>query len=190
MKQKSENRSVRRTKKLLINHLIGLLKQKPINQISVKELTDLCDLNRGTFYLYYKDIYDMIEKLEQKIIDDLNQTLSSITITKPLDILDPFFSYIYENRDLMMALFGNNGDISFLSKLKKLVKKYIYDNLREIHQAQNDELYNFYFQFISFGFIGICEMWFFHYKQKTPHEMAVLTEKMIVDGVNIFQNEM
>lgn len=66
MKQKSENRSVRRTKKLLINHLIGLLKQKPINQISVKELTDLCDLNRGTFYLYYKDIYDMIEKLEQK----------------------------------------------------------------------------------------------------------------------------
>ena len=33
-------------------------------------------------------------------------------------------------------------------------------------------------------------MWFFHYKQKTPHEMAVLTEKMIVDGVNIFQNEM
>ena len=174
MKQKSENRSVRRTKKLLTNHLIGLLKQKPINQISVKELTDLCDLNRGTFYLYYKDIYDMIEKLEQKIIDDLNQTLSSITITKPLDILDPFFSYIYENRDLIMALFGNNGDISFLSKLKKLVKKYIYDNLREI----------------SFGFIGICEMWFFHYKQKTPHEMAVLTEKMIVDGVNIFQNEM
>ena len=36
-------------KKILTNNLITLLKKKPIHQISVKELTDLCDLNRGTF---------------------------------------------------------------------------------------------------------------------------------------------
>ena len=46
----TDNRSVRKTKKLLTDNLIALLKKKPINQISVKELTDLCDLNRGTFY--------------------------------------------------------------------------------------------------------------------------------------------
>ena len=64
--QKKEDRRVRRTKKLLTQALTQLLQEKQINEITVKELTDLADMNRGTFYLYYKDIFDMLEKLSEK----------------------------------------------------------------------------------------------------------------------------
>ena len=59
---KKEDRRVRRTKKLLTQALTELLQEKQVNEITVKELTDLADMNRGTFYLYYKDIFDMLEK--------------------------------------------------------------------------------------------------------------------------------
>ena len=57
---KKEDRRVRRTKKLLTQALTELLQKKQVNEITVKELTDLADMNRGTFYMYYRDIFDML----------------------------------------------------------------------------------------------------------------------------------
>lgn len=62
-----EDRRVRRTKKNLRDGLFALLEKKNINQITVTELTTLADVNRSTFYLYYNDIFDMMEKIQQEI---------------------------------------------------------------------------------------------------------------------------
>ena len=67
--EKKEDRRVRRTKKLLTQALTQLLQEKQINEITVKELTDLADMNRGTFYLYYKDMFDMLEKIEDGMFE-------------------------------------------------------------------------------------------------------------------------
>ena len=69
---KKEDRRVRRTKKLLTQALTELLQKKQINEITVKELTDLADMNRGTFYLYYRDIFDMLEKIEAELFQKLD----------------------------------------------------------------------------------------------------------------------
>ncbi len=52
MAENKTDRRVRRTKRLLLESLTSLMKEKPIKDISVKELTDLADINRGTFYLH------------------------------------------------------------------------------------------------------------------------------------------
>lgn len=71
MECKREDRRIRRTKRLLIQALTKLMQQKQVNEITVKELTDLADINRGTFYLYYKDIFDMLEKIENEFFGKL-----------------------------------------------------------------------------------------------------------------------
>lgn len=48
------DRRVRKTRLKLNESLMILIKDKNINQITVKELTDLADINRKTFYLHYK----------------------------------------------------------------------------------------------------------------------------------------
>ena len=55
---KKEDRRVRRTKKLLTQALTELMQQKQIKDITVTELTEKADMNRGTFYLYYRDVFD------------------------------------------------------------------------------------------------------------------------------------
>lgn len=46
-----------------------LYEQKPIQKITVKQITDLAGYNRGTFYLYFKDVYDLLEDIENKVLE-------------------------------------------------------------------------------------------------------------------------
>lgn len=61
------DRRVRKTKKLLLDGLTQLMQTKDVSEISVKELSDLVDINRGTFYLHYRDIFDMLNKTEDEL---------------------------------------------------------------------------------------------------------------------------
>ena len=100
--EKKEDRRVRRTKKLLTQALTQLLQEKQINEITVKELTDLADMNRGTFYLYYKDMFDMLEKIEDGMFEALDAIVSLhehddvSQQTKPI-LLD-LFRFIQDNQ--------------------------------------------------------------------------------------------
>ena len=51
--EKKTDRRVLRTRKMLLEGLTDLLKEKDIKDISVKELADYADINRCTFYLHY-----------------------------------------------------------------------------------------------------------------------------------------
>ena len=63
---KLEDRRVRRTKQLIKQSLIELMHEKPFKDITVKDITERADLNRGTFYLHYVDIYDLLSKIEDE----------------------------------------------------------------------------------------------------------------------------
>ena len=62
-----ENRSVRLTRKRLSDALITLLMQKPVREITVRELTELANVSRGTFYFHYTDIYDLMDHVEREM---------------------------------------------------------------------------------------------------------------------------
>ena len=51
------DRRTKRTKKLLTDAFITLLSTKNLNEITIKELCDTADINRGTFYLHYQDLF-------------------------------------------------------------------------------------------------------------------------------------
>ena len=69
MKEK-EDRRVRKTKRLLREGLAKLMLEKPVKNITVREISELVDINRGTFYLHYKDIYDMVEQIQNEIFEE------------------------------------------------------------------------------------------------------------------------
>ena len=52
-----------RTKQLLTDSLRHLMEKKPLNQISVKEITDGCGMQRQTFYYHFPDIFGLLVKM-------------------------------------------------------------------------------------------------------------------------------
>ena len=68
----TQDRRIRKTRAVLKNALLSLMKEKSVKHITVKELCDRADINRGTFYLHYSDVFDMLEKIEDDMFSDLD----------------------------------------------------------------------------------------------------------------------
>ena len=69
---------VRYTQKVIQEAFWKLLKEKPLAKITVKEVCDLAGINRGTFYKHYMDPYDLMDKIQEEMVCQMEQRLASI----------------------------------------------------------------------------------------------------------------
>lgn len=63
---------VRYTRKMIEESFLTLLQTKTVNRITVKEICEMAQINRATFYKHYADPYDLLEQIEDKIIEGLS----------------------------------------------------------------------------------------------------------------------
>ena len=68
------------TKYALENSLKKLLLQKPLNKITINDITEDCGINRMTFYYHFKDIYDLVEWV---CMEDAKKALADNKPTRP-----------------------------------------------------------------------------------------------------------
>ena len=65
------DRRIKYTKKTIKDTFISLLSEKDIKKITVSEICKLADINRATFYRYYLDVYDLLDKIQEEFIEEL-----------------------------------------------------------------------------------------------------------------------
>ena len=68
------------TKQAIMNCLLELLSTKQLDKITVKDICEICEINRNTFYYYFQDIYDVLDAVFQneaeKSVRDVNEGAS------------------------------------------------------------------------------------------------------------------
>ncbi len=185
------DRRVRKTRQQLRAGLTQLMRQKPIKDITVRELAQLVDINRCTFYLHYRDIYDMVEQVEQEVFNEFEALVAAHTPqeiqNKPLPMLLDLFTFFSDNADLCAALLGGNGDMSFVNKLIGLIRDRVLEYW--LHEKRMDtEQFDYYFSFMASGCIGIIREWFQRDMKEAPSEMAAMAEQMILYGAGTVNN--
>ena len=186
METKKEDRRVRRTKKLLTQALTQLLQQKQVNEITVKELTDLADMNRGTFYLYYKDIFDMLEKIEDELFENLNGIIDLPENTEVSEqarpLLRDLFTFIEDNQEMCRVLLSPNGDMNFLHRLNEVMRERCLHLYKSAEPKGSVDEFDYHYSFIVFGCAGIIRSWVNRGCPEASEEMAELTSRMILSG--------
>ena len=103
------DRRTRRTRLLLQEALLRLLADKPLNRITVTELTELADVNRVTFYAHYHDVYDMFDQLRTDLINMYTDMTYRHTQEMCNGDYRPFIREVY------MSLDGREQLLSLLS---------------------------------------------------------------------------
>ena len=185
------DRWVRKTRRQLRECLITLLKEKKVQDITVRELTDMADLNRGTFYLHYKDVFDLLEKTEAELQEDFNQLVCKHDAVdlkqRPSVIFNEIYSLVYDNADLIEILLGENGDLNFVNRLKQLIREKCLKDWMEVFRSGNAAAFDAFFSFIVSGCIGLVQYWLQTGLKETPEQMAKLTEHIITKGIGVLE---
>ena len=185
------DRRVRQTRRQLRECLITLLKEKKVQDITVRELTDMADLNRGTFYLHYKDVFDLLEKTEAELQEDFNQLVCKHDAVdlkqRPSVIFNEIYSLVYDNADLIEILLGENGDLNFVNRLKQLIREKCLKDWMEVFRSGNAAAFDAFFSFIVSGCIGLVQYWLQTGLKETPEQMAKLTEHIITKGIGVLE---
>ena len=188
---RQQDRRVRKTKAQLRRCLAALMKTKKINEITVKELTDLSDLNRGTFYLHYKDVFDLLEQTESELIEEFDQTLDRFDLSTfkkpPTALFEEIFTLVKENKDIVGVLIGDNGDLNFTMQMCTIVEKRCLKSMMGHVTIVNPEYAKLYTRFLLSGCIGIIQYWIRTDCAESPHKLAVTTEKIVTDGLRALE---
>lgn len=178
---------VRRTKKLLRKGVAELGKTKSVNKITVKELTDLVEINRGTFYLHYKDVYDLVDSIENELCEEFDQKVLTVTpddiLHRPVDVLETFFDYFKTHRDIINVLMGENGDAKFVYRFGELMNVKILELFKQIFPNMSMERYDFAYNYGKFGYVGILHCWATQYPHLSSREIAEKTLTLNLSGL-------
>ena len=121
---KSDQRT-RLTKMLIRKAFTELLREKPVQNITVKELCQTAGINRGTFYSHYTDIYDLLQQIEDEITEEFQKSLQPLlegdpSDLTPLNITAGVFACIQQNADVCAIALRPDGDRRFASQLLKI----------------------------------------------------------------------
>lgn len=179
------------TKRALVASLKDLLAEKPLDKITVTDLTEHCGVNRMTFYYHFKDIYDLVE---WACIESATRALAG---QKTYDTWQQGFLQIFqavqENKPFVMNVYRCVHREQVETYLKPLVDQLLLDVITEeaAGMTVRDEDKRFIAQVYSYVFVGLMLDWIKDDMQQDPEklvsQLATLLKGNIAAGLQRFR---
>lgn len=121
MKVKNANHSSQKTRNIIKKTFAEMLSEKKeLAKISVSELVRRADINRGTFYSHYDDIYAVAEDYENELISLFFSNAELIASTNTDKFIDLMFEYIKRNDEIYRMLCKSNDFVMIMQKFMRL----------------------------------------------------------------------
>ena len=145
------------TKRALEASLKKLLLRKPLNKITINDITEDCGVNRMTFYYHFKDIYDLVDWI---LVEDATEALEGHQDFETWsDAFRDMLEKVQANRVLVLNVYRSIS--------REQVEQYLYKMLdpllRMFIERENipvqEEDKQFIIDFYKYGFVGMVLEW-------------------------------
>lgn len=181
------DRRVRYTKMVLKQALLELMLKEPIAKITVTDVCSLADVNRGTFYAHYRDVYDLLEQIQNEMIDEIQKAIPTKFYRGSLRVmLSYIMNAVQDNREFCKVMFSDHGDKQFLAKLLNTAHNEALEQWRtanlDMSEAEMEQIY----AFNAGGASRIIEDWVISDSSQSPEELAEFIEKISLYGIYAF----
>lgn len=125
MVKKTDLRVIK-TKNLIYNTLIELMKDKTFEEIKVSDICNKALINRSTFYSHYEDKYDLlvdfINSLKNEFINELNKNNNNLNVKEYyIELIKIFLNHIEERKDMYTSIMINNRNSIMMDILLSVV---------------------------------------------------------------------
>ncbi|MGY3187782.1 TetR/AcrR family transcriptional regulator [Lysinibacillus sp. TE18511] len=157
------------TKSTIKNALIIQIEEVGFERVTVKNLASTANINRGTFYLHYKDKFEVMEDLQQELLNELEsyvkhvQPLEAFQILKTGQLYQPFvevITCIKEHATAFRVILGEQGSPAFSKRMKEVFSNQILDRLSVIGEELQDSEFRQYLKaFLASAILGVIQEW-------------------------------
>lgn len=122
---------IKRTKKSIKEAFFNLVEERGFEHISVKDITDYAMLSRNTFYLHYKDKYDLLDKLCNELLRTLffrvgkrlrRVQREGVSVESVATIISLGMYAVKEDRRYYKILFSDTSDKIFVDKISRIIR--------------------------------------------------------------------
>jgi AcrR family transcriptional regulator len=153
------------TRMVIKDSLYQLLEKKDLPEITVKELCELADINRATFYRNYRDIYDLFEKLEEQLTEEAFQDHDIENDRYRL------LEIIYQNQPFYREFFDSHLESRYI---RKTVEE-LYDEMKKLLMQRgtyDEKTFTVSYQYNYHGVIGVIREWLDGGCEAKPRELG------------------
>lgn len=180
MTKTSADKRSQRTQRLIKRVFMALLKEKPIEQITVTELCRIADINRSTFYQYYGDIYMLLEEVEADFLEQADLVIQEIiadTVTPPREITRWVLDYIYQQKELLYLFVFKYKQMEFWEKLDHKILHLFRSKVLQVYvqpETVSDAAFEDTLLFLAAGFYAMYKRWL---GEGCPGDMEALADR-------------
>lgn len=163
----------KKTKRSIKNAFIQLRAEKPLERISVKELAELAEISKATFYLHYHDIYDLSVQLQKEVLKDILDSIPNpeLVLSDNVKFIELLFHAFHTHQTLIDILFSGSQSSILPDSIEKELKEYIF---KLVPHAEQDAKTNILLTFqIQGGFYAYLK---YHKQYDVDYIMEVLND--------------
>ncbi|UTR13573.1 TetR family transcriptional regulator C-terminal domain-containing protein [Salipaludibacillus sp. LMS25] len=170
-----------RTKKALAFSLKKLLQRTTLEKITVKDIVNVCGVNRQTFYYHFHDVYELLEWLFA------NEVTKAIADKNTYDTWQQGFlqvlNYIENNKPVVMNTYHSLGREHLERYLYRFVFKLMINVINEQAKGLSvtEDNKRFIADFYKYAFVGIVIEWIREGMEECPQAISEKLSKLI-DG--------
>lgn len=186
------DRRIVRTRLAIRDALVSLIKEKGFDSLTVRDLVERANINRGTFYLHYKDKYDLLEQTETEILQDIQRLFlqgssiyaedahGTVQLQRLIIIL---LAYVKDHAQLVHAILGLQGDYSLITRIRGMMEQNINLGVLAGVKAENFLVPQEYLiAYIMHANLGVLQAWLSRGCQESPAEMAHILFRLSFEG--------
>lgn len=186
------DRRVTRTQTAIRQALIELIEERGFDALTVSDITARANVNRGTFYLHYRDKYDLLEQTQAEIIGNIEriflegaplQLEDLNSPDRPLPVIVKMFEYLRENSALMHAVIGLKGDAALQTRIKRAIERDL-----ELGALTGGRPLTFLvpreylIAYLLSAHFGVVQVWLERGCVESPREMALVLTRLSLGG--------
>jgi len=184
MREKAEYRSAIRSKRLIRQAFVELLKEKDLEKITVTDIITRADINRGTFYAHYQDTRAVIEQIENEIIAKMLEFLGEFHhksfFQNPLPLLLKISRYLEEDLEFYRILINSNGSEQFLIKLKNIFVQHMETDTDIPDQIKRSSAFLIQSHFFAGGLVNLYQVWFRNEMDISLNKISLELSRIII----------
>jgi AcrR family transcriptional regulator len=173
-----EDRRIKKTEKAVQAAFAKLLSEKSVEEITVKKLCETADINKSTFYLHYRDIYDCADRLRDTIVEDFCDVITPYRFEELIEnfstVLNDLKNLCDKNREIYTPFLKSPGLAFSSCKIRQLVIAKFLEKAKV--QGGIDETFSCSVSFVISGMISLLEQ--YEVPQINIKTILTLTEKI------------